>query len=327
MMMKPASQSGRVAGTIRLAWQATLPRGSRRSSLRSPSPSRAQRLHLLEHGRAGGRQHAARDDVPDLAAGVAADHRDRAPGSHRREHTGLTSDRSRYIVMLCRTVERRTTDDIVRNRASRGQAAWPPRVPDDARTPTPRAPRIRATGLRAPVLRRRPQGRPRGHPRDHPRPPGRGADARLPDHPGGVGADRRRMAPQPRLRLPDAPAARGRGARSDADEQRPAGVRAHRRPGASRRRRFRAPPPGRPQARATTSSPRCATWHSSSSARRARWRLPAQRSSSTRPRRSSGPRAGACISCWRRTATARPTPPKPRADAVVGPRPPRRRPR
>ena len=36
------------------------------------------------------------------------------------------------------------------------------------------------------------------------------------------------MAPQPRLRLPDAPAARGRGARSDADEQRPAGVRAHR---------------------------------------------------------------------------------------------------
>ena len=28
MMMNPASQSGRVAGTTRFAWQATLPRGS-----------------------------------------------------------------------------------------------------------------------------------------------------------------------------------------------------------------------------------------------------------------------------------------------------------
>ena len=40
MMMKPASQSGRVAGTTRFAWQATLPRGSCSSSCRSPSPSR-----------------------------------------------------------------------------------------------------------------------------------------------------------------------------------------------------------------------------------------------------------------------------------------------
>src|SRR6185312_4176283 len=40
MMMNPASQSGRVGGTTRLAWQATLPRGSRRSRRRSPSPSR-----------------------------------------------------------------------------------------------------------------------------------------------------------------------------------------------------------------------------------------------------------------------------------------------
>jgi hypothetical protein len=38
MMMKPASQPGCVAGTTRLAWQATLPRGSRSSSLRRPSP-------------------------------------------------------------------------------------------------------------------------------------------------------------------------------------------------------------------------------------------------------------------------------------------------
>ena len=41
MMMKPASQSGRVAGTTRFAWQATLPRGSRSSSRRSASPSRS----------------------------------------------------------------------------------------------------------------------------------------------------------------------------------------------------------------------------------------------------------------------------------------------
>ena len=41
MMMKPASQSGLVAGTTRFAWQATLPRGSRSSSFRSASPSRS----------------------------------------------------------------------------------------------------------------------------------------------------------------------------------------------------------------------------------------------------------------------------------------------
>ncbi len=40
MMMKPASQSSRVGGTTRLAWHATLPRGSRRSTRRSQSPSR-----------------------------------------------------------------------------------------------------------------------------------------------------------------------------------------------------------------------------------------------------------------------------------------------
>ena len=40
MMMNPASQSGRVAGTSRLACAATLPRGSRRSMRRSQSPSR-----------------------------------------------------------------------------------------------------------------------------------------------------------------------------------------------------------------------------------------------------------------------------------------------
>ena len=48
-----------------------------------------ERLHLLEDGRAGGREDAARDDVSDLAAGVASHHGDRAPGPHRREHTWL----------------------------------------------------------------------------------------------------------------------------------------------------------------------------------------------------------------------------------------------
>ena len=82
MMMKPASQSGRVAGTTRFAWQATLPRGSRSSSLRSRVALALERLHLLEDGRARRGQHAADDDVPDLAAGVAADDGDHPPRAH-----------------------------------------------------------------------------------------------------------------------------------------------------------------------------------------------------------------------------------------------------
>ena len=75
MMMKPASQPGCVAGTIRFACTATLPRGSRRSSRRSESSAR-ERLHLLEDRRPGRWQDAADDDVADLAARVAADDRD-----------------------------------------------------------------------------------------------------------------------------------------------------------------------------------------------------------------------------------------------------------
>ncbi len=41
-----------------------------------------ERLHLLEHGRARGREDAADDDVADLAAGVAADDRDHSPRAH-----------------------------------------------------------------------------------------------------------------------------------------------------------------------------------------------------------------------------------------------------
>ena len=77
MMMKPASQSSRVAGTIRLQCAATLPRGSRSSRRRSASPSRCERLHLLEHRRARRRQDAADDDVADLAGRVHADDADR----------------------------------------------------------------------------------------------------------------------------------------------------------------------------------------------------------------------------------------------------------
>ena len=44
MMMNPASQSSRVGGTIRFAWNATLPRGSRRSSRRSESSARSDSI-------------------------------------------------------------------------------------------------------------------------------------------------------------------------------------------------------------------------------------------------------------------------------------------
>ena len=83
MMMKPASQSSRVGGTTRFAWQATLPRGSRRSTRRSQSPSRCSVCICSKTVVARRRQHAADDDVPDLAAGVAADDRDRPRGAHR----------------------------------------------------------------------------------------------------------------------------------------------------------------------------------------------------------------------------------------------------
>ncbi len=82
MMMKPASQSSRVAGTIRLACAATLPRGSRSSRRRRRVAVAGQRLHLLEHRRARRREHAADHDVADLAAGVHADDADCAHGPH-----------------------------------------------------------------------------------------------------------------------------------------------------------------------------------------------------------------------------------------------------
>jgi hypothetical protein len=41
-----------------------------------------ERLHLLEHCRPSGRQHAANDDVADLAARVAADDGESASSAH-----------------------------------------------------------------------------------------------------------------------------------------------------------------------------------------------------------------------------------------------------
>ena len=91
MMMKPASQSGRVAGTTRFAWQATDPARLAQEQPAQPVALAAQGLHLLEHGRAGRRQHAPGDDVPDLATGVAADDGEGAAGSHRRAYRSSNS--------------------------------------------------------------------------------------------------------------------------------------------------------------------------------------------------------------------------------------------
>ena len=72
----------RVAGTTRFAWHGDAP--ARLAEEQPAQPVVApERLHLLEDGRSRGRQHAADDDVPDLAAGVAADDGDRAARSHR----------------------------------------------------------------------------------------------------------------------------------------------------------------------------------------------------------------------------------------------------
>ena len=90
------------------------------------------------------------------------------------------------------------------------------RLVHDRRAPTAPRPRSRGRGMHGPAgfggpLRPRPARRPRRHPRRDPDAPRRGADARLPDHPGDLGAQRRQLDAEPRLGLPDAPAARGRG--------------------------------------------------------------------------------------------------------------------
>ncbi len=81
MMTNPASHSGHSDGTTRFAWTATLPRGSRSSSRRSESSARSATMRSKTVSPGGG-DHAADDDVADLAAGVAADDRDDTRGTH-----------------------------------------------------------------------------------------------------------------------------------------------------------------------------------------------------------------------------------------------------
>ena len=77
--------------------------------------------------------------------------------------------------------------------------------------------------------RTRSQGAARRHPHGGAAAAGGGAAQRLPDHAGGPGAQRRHLEPEPRLGLPGAGAARGRGPDPHAGERRAQAVRDHRR--------------------------------------------------------------------------------------------------
>ena len=57
----------------------------------------AQRLHLLEHRRPGGRQNAADDDVPDLPTGVTTDDRDRPARRIARPYRSLFTERRPWL--------------------------------------------------------------------------------------------------------------------------------------------------------------------------------------------------------------------------------------
>ena len=92
----------------------------------------------------------------------------------------------------------------------------------------------RSGGLRRLPVRWRPRGRGRKARRGDIRTAAllllrRGAAQRLPDHAGGRGAQRGRLAAEPRLGLPGAAAARGRGPDPLAGVRRAQAVRAHRR--------------------------------------------------------------------------------------------------
>ena len=102
--------------------------------------------------------------------------------------------------------------------------------------------RVRGRALRsirpAVAARRgtRAQGAPRRHPHGGAAAAARGAAQRLPDHAGGPGAQRRRLAPEPRLGLPGAGAARGRGPDPLGGGRRAQAVRDHRRRSRARSR-------------------------------------------------------------------------------------------
>src|SRR3954468_11229001 len=155
---------------------------------------------------------AAARGTPDEARPPPARRASRAPG--------LTDDCWRYIVQYRQYNERKDRHDrhgistsVARSRRV-GEA-----VRSDEPPPPPRQPRLRAGWLRSglrPRLRPalRPPRPPRSawrRPRRRPAAPRRGAAQRLRAHAGDRGAQRGRLAPEPRLDLPRARPARGRG--------------------------------------------------------------------------------------------------------------------
>ena len=82
MMMKPTSQSVARRRDDQVGVARDAPARLPQQHAAQPVALSAERLHLLEDRFAGRRQDTADDDVPDLAARVAADHRDRPRGAH-----------------------------------------------------------------------------------------------------------------------------------------------------------------------------------------------------------------------------------------------------
>ena len=81
MMMKPICALGSLAGTSRLTWRKTPPRGS----LRTKSRNRAvvgDEARLLPQGLARRRRDPADDHIADLALGMAGDDMDDLGGAH-----------------------------------------------------------------------------------------------------------------------------------------------------------------------------------------------------------------------------------------------------
>ena len=197
-----------------------------------------------------------------------------------------------------------------RTGAGRPLGRRPRRLLHDAAARTARLPfvgRPRATARPADPARRCPRGDPaarRG-----------GAAQRLPDHAGARIALRRRLAPEPRLGLPRAPAARRRRPASERGSRRRQRLRADRRRQGARRREPRAPrlPLGagrRGHARGHARARRAA---GAGRDRREAGHARRQRSRRSRPpRRSSPRRAGRSTASWP-TTRHRPRRPSSRA--------------
>ena len=164
--------------------------------------------------------------------------------------------------------------------------------------------RVRTRGRRT---WRRAQGAARGHPHRGAAAARRGAAQRLPDHAGGAGAQRRRLAPEPRLGLPRPAAARGRGPDPLRGARRAQGLPAHRRrPRPRRGARSRAARPlGADERRRRREGPRARQDHA-----RGRLRLRAGHARRQRGAAGAGPqgarhRASRAVSHPRRRRRAR----------------------